>query len=929
MVYDERSNFVGDTHWRQDHEFDEGEELELERGGIMVDVGECIGKRDQDLTELVDKRVKEREQRAAAKHAASPMRPQNFQRAQTPPGSARLRPKSLNAVLGNPTGQYSKVALQNISSFEQRQQARRDENELKMPTKRRKQDHTPPSKNGYAQSLMGTKLTLATSRPPSTASIRYEPFRSSIQRTPAATIDLTEDNSDRNRPDTMLHDTDRRGGSAKKPSRQQVHECSAISGYASNLTGAPLTLKRPESFSSERSFTGVDLNTERTKQAQETKSCSVGPDSFMEDVVPIERPTKRIEGYREPEKKRTTSPFTVLSSPPPVRSQPTSESTSIAKDKTIEDSTFGQFKDQPLSTLRIKSRPPRKMMMLMNRPTLRPPAATESSGHILTGPRKQQPSTPAAYQVVDSQATVRLDAFCEKQERRLQDRLNGVRSGAHSDQPSPFPADSGIDHQIIESRKKTEAKGIPAEIYAAAQHVTSSVNLNEPYMDEKATRIWDPDLSMIAVDTGSVVALEYPTFSNEPSFGSNHTPAEMRGPWPLRQTPEFPKTLPPSITPITDVRSSQAVPPSQTRKPHESRTSAVLLPQTTAGHTGANYAMVSSPSKALIAKNLNAAKLSPDVPSLNVVHRYHHPPAPPSEGDQDLEVNEGQKIVSVQRPVYPQSANTRTKGNLPYPVDTKTMQPHSTISNAAAVMADRSETPSEPLNGDVAGVTEIPLPVPVIESSRNPAATSKVPSLPAHFGAGITSATSNSCLMLKFSGSPPGRSDQQCVHLEPPSAAAAPALEAAKQSSVPSKVSIKASPKPSLPFAKEPAQETEGEDATEPATGFEKKSDLRIPIIPDAELGQPISKLVNPATRGPSVQVTAKRTLNALVSASNGLSSMTATSMRPGITVHKECSNSKPKELVKEVTPGGPWSRESFDLFGTWRPPRRTGTKGC
>ena len=58
MVYNDRSNFVGDTHWRKDLEFEDGEQLELERGGILVEVGECIGKRDQDLTELVDKRVK-------------------------------------------------------------------------------------------------------------------------------------------------------------------------------------------------------------------------------------------------------------------------------------------------------------------------------------------------------------------------------------------------------------------------------------------------------------------------------------------------------------------------------------------------------------------------------------------------------------------------------------------------------------------------------------------------------------------------------------------------------------------------------------------------------------------------------------------------------------------------------------------------------
>src|SRR5579871_1139272 len=62
MVYDERGNFVGDTHWRQDYNFDEGEELELERSGTLVQVSECVGKRIQDLREILDKRLKETEE---------------------------------------------------------------------------------------------------------------------------------------------------------------------------------------------------------------------------------------------------------------------------------------------------------------------------------------------------------------------------------------------------------------------------------------------------------------------------------------------------------------------------------------------------------------------------------------------------------------------------------------------------------------------------------------------------------------------------------------------------------------------------------------------------------------------------------------------------------------------------------------------------
>ena len=75
MVYDDRSNFVGDSHWREDHAFAEGEEVELERCGILVEVSECVGIREQDLT-LLNKVVKDRQERAHVRAvASSPLRP--------------------------------------------------------------------------------------------------------------------------------------------------------------------------------------------------------------------------------------------------------------------------------------------------------------------------------------------------------------------------------------------------------------------------------------------------------------------------------------------------------------------------------------------------------------------------------------------------------------------------------------------------------------------------------------------------------------------------------------------------------------------------------------------------------------------------------------------------------------------------------------
>ncbi|KKY38909.1 hypothetical protein UCDDA912_g01044 [Diaporthe ampelina] len=63
MVYDERGNSVGDMHWHGDYDFGEGEEVQLERGGVIVQVEELVERRETDLSELVDKRLQEKQQR--------------------------------------------------------------------------------------------------------------------------------------------------------------------------------------------------------------------------------------------------------------------------------------------------------------------------------------------------------------------------------------------------------------------------------------------------------------------------------------------------------------------------------------------------------------------------------------------------------------------------------------------------------------------------------------------------------------------------------------------------------------------------------------------------------------------------------------------------------------------------------------------------
>jgi len=201
MVYDERGHFVGDMHWRRDYEFDEGEEIKLERG-VIVQVVECVGRQEQDLSELLDKRAKEKEQRQArvairpSLSTASP---------HTPLPGARVhdhfqtRHRPLHHVLGTPTGHHGRAVVPSESPFELRQRINEnpsDPTETR-PAKRRKCDITPPTKKGYAQNLFGATLTLsavpassAPPRPSTGPALRAQPEPSPPREEPMSDVSL-------------------------------------------------------------------------------------------------------------------------------------------------------------------------------------------------------------------------------------------------------------------------------------------------------------------------------------------------------------------------------------------------------------------------------------------------------------------------------------------------------------------------------------------------------------------------------------------------------------------------------------------------------------------------------------------------------------------------------------------------------------------
>jgi hypothetical protein len=75
MVYDDRGNVIGDKYWLSGRDFANGEEMILDRGNAVVQVLESVGEYDQDLSEVVGKRVKDREKRAQVNSSANRQTP--------------------------------------------------------------------------------------------------------------------------------------------------------------------------------------------------------------------------------------------------------------------------------------------------------------------------------------------------------------------------------------------------------------------------------------------------------------------------------------------------------------------------------------------------------------------------------------------------------------------------------------------------------------------------------------------------------------------------------------------------------------------------------------------------------------------------------------------------------------------------------------
>lgn len=124
MVYDVPRNLIGDMHWTRAEAIQAGDELSLERNGVMVEVAEQIGQTETDLTALRNSKNRTTPKAPDSNHDGARRATAQTPRVQPAGPAARsgtqLKHKSLNALLGTPRGPIGIAQLPSRSPFEER-----------------------------------------------------------------------------------------------------------------------------------------------------------------------------------------------------------------------------------------------------------------------------------------------------------------------------------------------------------------------------------------------------------------------------------------------------------------------------------------------------------------------------------------------------------------------------------------------------------------------------------------------------------------------------------------------------------------------------------------------------------------------------------------------------------------------------------------
>ncbi|KAF7865397.1 hypothetical protein EAF04_006373 [Stromatinia cepivora] len=900
MVFDERANLVGDAHWREKASLDEGAELELERNGILVEVSEFIERRDQDLTELIDKRVKEREERFIARNGdSSPARfPASIIRSQSI-AAAHLKPKPLNSILGTPSGHYGKALIPNTSPFEQRQMlnaSHASENDSPRSTKRRKANEPLPNKISFAQNLIGATLSF-TPTPLSTGPMRYESLKlKSIQQSES---NDNKENGDSNeatpssREQSLIVGMARNTNPFKSRIQAQKRDKPVKSGYANNLTGASLLLTPFREAISRN----METNSVVQKNQPATIDLSMDPSSD-EDTHPAPVPKlKEAVGKKKKRPLNLSEQISRLSSPPSGITpgpRPAAKESSKRQESQNISSPLNQLPERSHSSLRIKSRPRNKMLMFMDQPSPRSSAlamehgtnSSINSGAVI--PSAKPYSSSRSYLLTTEQETAKSTKLdpASPVAKVSSPHASSISNDANNDlvndygnnephisafpkelnlgdfeEPFSSPADIGIGHQLIDA---ILSRNRPPEAQRSKPNAASSLIDQGKSVHKQQRR------SSNIGDGSRHSRLEYLSSLNDkvPQIVEEHA-----------QDHEYhlPKHLP-EASGTTRKRTSNAVEPhkdatsyqASTTKASETRSESNVRPSLAEGGMTAVSEPTYKPNTESIITSDPAEKIGSAV-----------------EAPTSVSCALQQTLVIPKATTHPNIAGKSKTKNL--------------VPNTVTIPKADGESAVGIMHGAGSNIIELDkLLVDITSNGSTFNATgrfmAKIMPTPNQHRVETVPIKMTSSLIGQPSKFPP----------------------AAQSSS--NNVEVKQSPSSIpdfIPVAKTRSDETSG---FMPANQvIEKDAQSYSSEAPNPRDHGLRPRIINPATRGMSIKKTAKTTLHALVPAVNHMGPPAAISGGGGSG--RDATNNTLGNPGHETGGKGPWSRESFDLFGSWRRP--------
>ncbi|CAH0056922.1 unnamed protein product [Clonostachys solani] len=323
VVHDNKGNHIGDSHWPGNQEdMVDGEEFTLDRGSALVQVCEQVGTSEHDLGELVDKRVKEVEARrmriAAQPLSASPTpRPTDNVQFQRPLSAIMHTPSRIGRSVVPRQSPYE------VRQVEQREQEQGTTE--RPTKRRKRSVSPPVKSGharglfGTQLSLLTSSASTSTARiraPRDQTTIRREQQRerlvSSVEEGPSSeNIVQEEPHEDEEEHGRVSADTSETH--TRKHDGPEPEPATAAKEARLRLNSLNIQAKR-KAQNSDTAKRGLDVATYDNPR---------GPAPCKEDMPPRKKP-RPIEATRPPETEETEPPQTsVLQNCAPNRLAPT------------------------------------------------------------------------------------------------------------------------------------------------------------------------------------------------------------------------------------------------------------------------------------------------------------------------------------------------------------------------------------------------------------------------------------------------------------------------------------------------------------------------------------------------------------------------------------------------------------------------------